>query len=270
MCAREKAARALACPLSLTPGAWTAGAARAAVRQPEGSGVMMSEPTTALTDYLLALTAGWLAWRLLRRGAGTRWTTVWAAALAATAIAATTGGTAHGFIESLPGGVHRVLWLLTLYSSGIGIVLMVAGVTVIWVDGRARNLLLAVAALCGGVFLIQVTLVAQFRYVAYLYAPALAVSGWIATRRYVRARAPGAGWVCLSLALGLIGVLVQGIGLGVHQMLNRNDLFHLFEIVSVWCFFRGGVAALEAKRDEGSGACGDLAGETVSARRYSS
>ncbi len=80
--------------------------------------MMLAEPATALTDYLLAATCGWFAWRLLARSPGTR--LLWGLGFACLAAAAATGGTFHGLRPMLPPGSLSLLWNATLVGIGSG------------------------------------------------------------------------------------------------------------------------------------------------------
>src|SRR5436190_10643936 len=88
------------------------------------------EAVTMVTDYVLALTAGvgasWLA-RAARGGPG-RW---WAAALAATAVAAVLGGTSHGYAPVLAADTHAWIWRLTYVTVGV------ANFCILWGAARA-------------------------------------------------------------------------------------------------------------------------------------
>ena len=77
----------------------------------------ISEPATLLTDYLLAVFAGGLAWRLHRTiptaSTAAHW---WGRALALTMASAFVGGSSHGFGPNLPAPVAGALWTATLLS----------------------------------------------------------------------------------------------------------------------------------------------------------
>ena len=72
--------------------------------------MMIAEPMTLLTDYVLAGVTGWLAWRLwnLREAHSAR--LLWAIAFAALALAATAGGSHHGFALMLSPTALAALW----------------------------------------------------------------------------------------------------------------------------------------------------------------
>lgn len=89
--------------------------------------MQISEPTTMLTDYALALLCVYFGIRLLvaSRNAGGRSIGLWVGAFAMTAIAAVAGGTAHGFRAPL-GESWGAVWRLTVWSIGASAVLLIA------------------------------------------------------------------------------------------------------------------------------------------------
>lgn len=84
--------------------------------------MIVTEPMTMATDYLLAVLCVILA---LRLRSSSRRTGMWVAAFLVTAVAALFGGTAHGF--RVPLGEHwQVVWTLTVWSIAAGSVLLIA------------------------------------------------------------------------------------------------------------------------------------------------
>jgi hypothetical protein len=78
----------------------------------------IAEPSTLLTDYLLALTCAWFAWRLLARPPGTR--LLWGLGFACLAVASAVGGTFHGFRPVMGPGTAAWFWNVTLVGIGAG------------------------------------------------------------------------------------------------------------------------------------------------------
>jgi hypothetical protein len=206
----------------------------------------LAEPTTTLTDLLLALVAAWLVWRLLRRRQpGDRAALFWILALAVNGLAAATGGVFHGFIESLPPAVAGALWLLTLQAVGLASALLVAGPLVAWVAPPSRRWLLAVAAVVLAAYAVQVTLEPIFLYAVLVYLPALLLTGGLAGWQYRKTRARGAAWLGISVVLGIVGAMIQRTEFVWHQHFNANDLFHLFQLAGTCCYYRAARGVLE-------------------------
>ena len=79
----------------------------------------MTEPTTAITDYLLAAVALASWWSTLRRDRADPQSArrLWGWAFATLALAAVTGGTYHGFVGSTEQWPGAVLWKATVWPS---------------------------------------------------------------------------------------------------------------------------------------------------------
>jgi hypothetical protein len=88
---------------------------------------MITEPTTMLTDYVLAGLCFFFVQAVWRRSKGSRGpgTHLWIVAFGVTGIAAVAGGTAHGFRGPLGDDWARV-WAVTVWSIGLGSVLLIA------------------------------------------------------------------------------------------------------------------------------------------------
>lgn len=78
----------------------------------------MTEPTTTLTDYGLALLCAWYAWRLWSVATVTGQASVgyWAVGMAWLAAASLAGGTVHGFSTVLTRSIAQGLWKGTVYA----------------------------------------------------------------------------------------------------------------------------------------------------------
>ena len=52
-------------------------------------------------------------------------------------------------------------------------------------------------------------------------------------------RSTGHKWLKAGLAVSAAGVLIQQIGIGIHEHFNHNDIYHLVQMVGIYCFYRG-------------------------------
>lgn len=98
----------------------------------------VTEPSTLLTDYLLAMVCTWCGIRLLRQAPATR--LLWALGYLCLAASALTGGTFHGFRELLPAGVVAGLWHGTLVGIGAGAGFIASGILVQRTDAAVGGL----------------------------------------------------------------------------------------------------------------------------------
>ena len=53
-------------------------------------------------------------------------------------------------------------------------------------------------------------------------------------------RGPSTPWVIASIAVSVIGALVQMTGIRLHEHFNHNDLYHMIQLVALWLLYRGG------------------------------
>jgi hypothetical protein len=89
----------------------------------------ITEPTTMITDYLLALACAIFAVLTFRSGSSHHAVSVWFMAFTTGAIAALLGGTFHGFRVQL-GARGKGVWEFTLILIGASAAFMIAGALV--------------------------------------------------------------------------------------------------------------------------------------------
>lgn len=200
----------------------------------------MNEPTTLLTDYLLAALGLVLALRLSRSSPLPRSRGLWATSFVALAVAGLAGGTWHGIHPDTLPTLRYHLWSITYVMIGLADLLIVAGAA--WA-ALTRGPRAVALVLLTGQFLAYVVLILgqrDFRYVGYDYLGALILLfafGLDLGRR----RAPAAGFVLGGVLASFAGALVQSQHLGPHPQFNHNDLFHVLQMAGVWLFYRGGL-----------------------------
>src|SRR5262245_34905379 len=87
--------------------------------------MIITEPATLATDYLLAVFTAWLGRRLALASRISEWNGYieaagaqhwWSVAFVATAVAGAAGGTVHGFQQMMARSVANLLWIATLES----------------------------------------------------------------------------------------------------------------------------------------------------------
>ncbi len=109
--------------------------------------MVITEPATMLTDYLITLVSWGFAYHLHRRGSA-RAGRLWAVGFLSAGAAALAGGTFHGFAQLLPGWSLSLLWDSAMLLIGLSAGFMIAG-TYIAVLGRGRRWLIAGLAVTG-------------------------------------------------------------------------------------------------------------------------
>jgi hypothetical protein len=193
------------------------------------------EPATLLTDFLLALLAGWLAWRL---GATTttragRW---FHRMLWLTAASALIGGSYHGFARNFSPLVIRSWWLATLLTiSLLGAALAMSLLHEFLPPARQpvwRGLIaVKLAGFAAAIFYYHVFVVAIADYGLVLLAWAVAA---LAGRRAWR------GWMLGAIVLSALAAAVQQLKLAPSVHFNHNDLYHVIQALALLGFHQAG------------------------------
>ena len=204
--------------------------------------MVISEPSTLVTDYVLGGLTAVLAWRLLvaNRQRPQRAVRSWAAALMAVAVGSIVGGTYHGFALHLTSGVALALWKATMLVMGIASFFLTLSAILASAPPRVHRLLGAAAFIKFCVYAAWVSIHDDFKYVIMEYGSTLLlVLVLVATGRIRgdrRHRAFIAGGILVSIAAALI----QQSGVSLHAHFNHNDLMHVVQMGAVWLLFEGG------------------------------
>jgi hypothetical protein len=197
------------------------------------------EPSTMVTDYLLAAWAAWLGVRLLRDvPKGARWPRrLWAVVFLAGALAAAVGGTLHGMpgLFTTPG--RSAAWGVVLASidlSGLS-ALVAAGLGTL--PRVLRPILLAAVGLR---VLTNVVPAFSGDFSFAVWDGTVALLGLLAfalSEAFLR-RAPGSTDALVGILIALAGVYVQGARLSPHPLFNHNDVFHVALMATLGLLFR--------------------------------
>ena len=200
----------------------------------------ISEPTTLLTDYLLAAVAIGLGGRLAAAAMGSRARQLWAAAFVFGGCAALAGGTVHGLRAWLDPLLTAWLWQCALLGSALAGALLLAGAAVnAWRGGALRLALVVITAklvvelaLIGGSGLSRDAVWAGAASVVLLLALTLSRA---------RTDPESLGWLLLALAFAGAGLAVQAARLTLHPSFNHNDACHVLLTAALWPFYRAGL-----------------------------
>lgn len=200
--------------------------------------MVLAEPMTVATDWLLALVVGYWSLRLWRRPqASARW---WAAAFAASALAAAVGGAAHGFAPSLGPLERQLIWKCTVLSVGLASLCLLVGAGRVSFSRRGWRWLLGAALLKFGLYAGWMLGHDAFIYVIYDYGSAMLLVLGLQLHRLLRRRDPAALWVLSGIAVAFVGAAVQASKLQLHPQFNHNDLYHLIQLGSFYLLREGG------------------------------
>jgi len=199
---------------------------------------MSGEINTLLSDYALAAVTALLAWRMrgVREGQAAR--ALWAIAFAALATGALTGGTYHGFRDTLPRPVVSIVWKATVLAIGIGAAAMIAGSAAATAAGRVRRILrwLAAASLVAYAawMLFHDAYIYVVSYTAVAMALVAVLHAWSAARGDHASR-----WMLAGVAVSALAAGAQASGFDPHRYFNHNDLYHAIQIAGMLLFYLG-------------------------------
>ena len=193
----------------------------------------ITEPSTAITDYILALETLILG-ILLLRGALQTPVKLWAVAFFVLAIAAIAGGTFHGFIDSLDPLAAHILWKITLIAVGIATFSMLSAAILAF--SNQRMILFALAAIQFCVYIFFVARGNDFRIVIFDYVPAMIL---IVILAYT-AKAQSAGYILTAVLLSFVGAGIQSSNIQLHKNFNHNDIYHVIQMIAMYFFYRAG------------------------------
>jgi hypothetical protein len=201
----------------------------------------ISEPTTLVSNWVLAAVAVGLGLRLYRVGAGEdrRAQRVWAAAFLAGATTAMAGGIVHGFASALTPFAHDVLWKTVLVGIGVASSLILTGTVLATLDDRWRGAALAGAAGQLAVYLALVSGSDDVRLAVWNGAVTIlaVLALGLATASHDSRRL---AWILVALGLSAAGLAAQRAGLAI-AFLNHNDVCHVLQTIALWPFYRAGL-----------------------------
>lgn len=210
----------------------------------------LSEPTTLVSNWVLAAVAVALAARLHRTGAGEerRAQRLWAAAFLAGAAGALAGGIVHGFAASLSPVAHTVLWKIALAGCGLASSLILAGTVLATLGGTWRRAFLAGVAGQLAVYLALVSGSDDIRHAVWNGAVTiLAVLALALGTAFHDARR--LAWILLALGLSAAGLAAQRARVAT-AILNHNDVCHVLQTAALWPFYRAGLRLHAVQRRE--------------------
>lgn len=203
---------------------------------------MITEPMTMLTDYLIAAFA--LVWggRLWSKGRQQGVVTMcwWGGWFLAIAVAATAGGTAHGFRLVVGAQGEALLWRITLSAVGVVVFCAIATILRAAYPTRARRVLMVANGIYLTAYLALFAQPQTFVKPLSIYGVALVVILLPLIFRRVDTSGPEARWLLIGGLISVVAGLLHRAGVGFHQHFNNDDLYHVIQLVGLYAFYRGG------------------------------
>jgi hypothetical protein len=190
---------------------------------------VVSEPITALTDFVLAaITAYWAV--LVFRSSDRRASRLFAIALAATALATLLGGLYHTF----PG---RLLWKATALSVGLVSLFLGSSVAVAFLSAAAARWACVILLVQFCVYAIAALFIDDFGLVIADYGSVMLAILFLCAIRWSEA---AARWIAAAVLISFAASALQMTSIRVGP-LNHNDIYHVVDVVALYCFYRGGM-----------------------------
>ncbi|MFQ5652313.1 MAG: hypothetical protein ACE5IY_20480 [bacterium] len=201
----------------------------------------ITEPTTMVTDYLLAGLGIYFALRLWQTGkaSGHKGVKLWSLAFTTLALAALLGGTSHGFKLYLTEPANQLLWKATVATIGLANFFLLSGTIVATFAHPVRRWLLVTAGVKLALFVFWMAWHDEFIYVVLDYAPAMLAVAAMQIYAYVCRKAASAAWLIAGVLLSFVAAGVQVSGFSLHPQFNHNDLYHVVQMGGLYLLFRG-------------------------------
>lgn len=200
--------------------------------------IEVTELSTMLTDYALALESAVFAVGLWRLGHRQRQRSIrfWGLAFGGVAIAAFLGGTLHGFHRQMTGQVQWFVWDGILGAIAVASFLVLSGTILSSVSRRWQEWFIVAS---GGIFLtywIGIAKADNYAYGAASYLFALVVG---CVLQFTHLHRTSAFWMLAGVLIsgGAIALLLSRIS--IPPFLNSYDLYHLTQMIALYCFYRG-------------------------------
>ena len=214
----------------------------------------ISEPTTLITDYILATLSEFCGVFLLKQNMSLRQNSIrwWALALIAAAMSSYVGGTYHGFQHALDQSVAAVLWKITTISMGAASFLLLTAALTSVFAGQDRRWLVAGAALKLGIYVAWMLGHDEFRYVIYEYGSTLAILLLFVAAERTHGLSGHRAYIASGILVSIAAAAVQQSGLRLHRHFNHNDLMHVIQMGGVWLLYKGGARLRDAGGTRGA------------------
>lgn len=202
----------------------------------------IDEPTTTLTDIALGILtlaiAVWLGKDAIAAERLDVW--FWAIAFALTGATAGFGAYHHGFSRRTEGTAFRDSWRATQLLTGLTSYFLLAAPAVSLLDGWVLLAVIVAALFKALAYLLLIRRDTEsFRTAAIDSGLSLIGLGIMAASALGGIHGEAALWMLGGVAIGLVGGVIQAVGIGIHRHFNHNDIFHLIHMVAAWFIYLG-------------------------------
>ena len=202
--------------------------------------MQIAEPTTMITDYVLAACCIYFGLAVLRpalrQGAKAR--VYWGVSFLIAGFSTFVGGSMHGFRPMLDMSIVVTLWMITLYGSGLAsLTFLVAAAQPL--QGAFRKAAIAFALVKFPVYAVAVTIDDNFLFAIADYGSAMLLILAIHATLYLRHQRSDSKFIAAGVIVSFIAAGIQTTGITVNEYLNYNDIYHVVQIAGMYLFYRG-------------------------------
>ena len=199
----------------------------------------MKEPTTSLTDFLLAAELFLFSWLTFQTFSDQISVNLWGLSLALLGLSALAGGIYHGFTPT------PFLWRTTAISIVATFGFMVAAGIVSLTDGLLRLALLSVVEVPLLILILKFSVQQQdsiqVRDSRMRILILMILAGNFLGYQLYAAHSNISIWILSGSLIVLFGAWVQQSGFTLHKHFNHNDLCHVIFMIGMYFLYRGGL-----------------------------
>ncbi|MDP7165363.1 MAG: hypothetical protein QF667_00930 [Candidatus Marinimicrobia bacterium] len=149
------------------------------------------------------------------------------------------GAMTHGIGPHLPQSIHTFIWRITLYCIGLTTFSMLLGGLYHVVPFNTMNWLKWLPLLGLIVYMILITRNDDFKTVIRFYTPAMMLLLLMMLYSLLRFQSDGTSWIIFSVLMAFAGTAVQQSGFSFHKHFNHNDIYHVFQMGSMFLLYKG-------------------------------
>jgi hypothetical protein len=202
--------------------------------------MLISEPTTTLTDYAIALETIGFAVALVKTNHCKRQQaiTFWGLAFVFVAVAAILGGTCHGFANALGYDRSEILWHLMSYALGFSSFFMLLASVISTLPRSVRLGILGGIGLKSILYFHVIEFQNDFTYVVIDYLSAMAVVLILQLRQLIT-QPNSATWIIVGIVVSGLAATIHASRVTIAPQFNHNDIYHLIQMMALYCFYKG-------------------------------
>ncbi len=196
------------------------------------------EPMTVLTDLFLAAASVYAAVQIGNAGPQPVHA-CFAVSFWLIALGTLTGATIHAVRHTSLNRFVPLLWRVTGIAVGGSVTAMLAGAFYhVLAPGVADALLWGVIGLTI-IYAGYVWYDYRFKNVIFFYGFFMLVVLGLMGLDYVSTGSPGAKLIAIGILVSLAAAAIQRAGLRIAKHFNHNDLYHVIQLLGLYCFYRG-------------------------------